>query len=284
MLITDHRDAACIDFWRGHHLSDGTLVPLPKPTSPEVYKSLIEDVYLDEAAEKVSSKIHGFLLLNQPSFPLPPPIDLLNMISENISKISHVPHHLLSFHMAFVNNALATSRRMRHQNNLSIPLVDACFFCGLYQDSLVHIFSDCQVVCEARIGFFRDLGLKLSSLSPSLPVVLPPLSLSVSDRSSISSIIPTSSSITTNSSTGSLCAVITHNTNTNCSITNSYITTSTINVTTTSTCFSTRNTTTVQVTHNTAIFLNILVLSLPNLLFLPLSLTTLRELFFRVIT
>ena len=61
MLITDHRDAACIDFWRGHHLSDGTLVPLPKPTSPEVYKSIIEDVYLNEAAEKVSLKISGFL-------------------------------------------------------------------------------------------------------------------------------------------------------------------------------------------------------------------------------
>ena len=64
------------------------------------------------------------------------------MISENMSKLSHAPQHLLSFHMSFVNNALATSRRMRQQNFLSILHVDACFFGGLYQDSIVHIFSE----------------------------------------------------------------------------------------------------------------------------------------------
>ena len=44
MFINDHRDCAAVDFWKFRHLPDGQLVP---PSSSEVYKILVENVYLD---------------------------------------------------------------------------------------------------------------------------------------------------------------------------------------------------------------------------------------------
>ena len=59
LFIKDHRDAAAVDFWRSRHLPDGTLVPPSPPTSSEVYKILVNDVYLEEAVNHCSKKIHG---------------------------------------------------------------------------------------------------------------------------------------------------------------------------------------------------------------------------------
>ena len=56
---------------------------------------------------------------------------------------------------------------MRHQNGLSIAQVESCFYCGLEQDSLVHIFSNCTVVFNARGNFFK-VWASISLLS-SLP-------------------------------------------------------------------------------------------------------------------
>src|SRR5262249_54830581 len=44
-FIADHRDAAAVDFWNGRHLPDGTLTPLPKVSSPAIYKSVVFDFY-----------------------------------------------------------------------------------------------------------------------------------------------------------------------------------------------------------------------------------------------
>ena len=64
--------------------------------------------------------------------------------------------------MALTNNALATSRRMRHQNGVLVPLVPPCFFCGHFEDSLSHIFLECRVIFLARKKFFGSMGLSLS--------------------------------------------------------------------------------------------------------------------------
>ena len=73
MHIKDHRDAAAVDFWRSRHLPDGRLVPLPAPSSTEVYKILVDDVYLDDTADQVSKKISNFLQVYQPGLPPIPP-------------------------------------------------------------------------------------------------------------------------------------------------------------------------------------------------------------------
>ena len=76
-----------------------------------------------------------------------------------------------------INNALATSRRMRHQNGIRPGDVPSCFFCGDGEDSLTHVLSECAVVCEARLRFLGLLGL-----SPG-PFTLPSLTLpAVSDQ------------------------------------------------------------------------------------------------------
>ena len=48
-FISDHRDAAAIDFWLGPHLPDGTLTPLSSVTSPAVYKAIVFDTFHDKA-------------------------------------------------------------------------------------------------------------------------------------------------------------------------------------------------------------------------------------------
>ena len=43
-LITRHRDAAAVDFWRGRHMPDGTLLPLSSPSSSCIYKAILFDL------------------------------------------------------------------------------------------------------------------------------------------------------------------------------------------------------------------------------------------------
>src|SRR6185312_13986017 len=42
-FISEHRDAAAIDFWLGRHLPDGTLTPLS--SSSAVYKAIVFDAF-----------------------------------------------------------------------------------------------------------------------------------------------------------------------------------------------------------------------------------------------
>ena len=176
MHITDHRDAAAVDFWRSRHLPTGQLLPVSPPTSPTVYKTIIKDVYLDDVISKLGLKISNFLFLNlfSPSSPLSSPSSIASSIISSLS-CSSLPSYLRFFHMSFVNNALASSRRMRHQNKLSVASVDKCFFCILEQDSIAHIFSCCVVIREARRVFFTSLGYSPSSFFYPLH---PPLSFS----------------------------------------------------------------------------------------------------------
>ena len=71
--------------------------------------------------------------------------------------------------MALTNNALASSRRMRHQNKLGKDQIEPCFFCGRFEDSLSHIYLDCVVVYLARKKFFGSLGLTFFSSATFLP-------------------------------------------------------------------------------------------------------------------
>lgn len=91
----------------------------------------------------------------------------MNLLSI-ISLLPHIsPPPFLFHHFSFINNALATSRRTRHQFKRSFSQVDPCYFCGSAQDSIVHIFADCSVVSIARGVFFRRVAL------PPPPVAFP---------------------------------------------------------------------------------------------------------------
>ena len=108
-----------------------------------------------------------------PSSPFSP-LDLFSSVSNNLASVSHAPQRFFIFQMSLLNNALATSRRMRHQNRLQVSQVEPCFFCGLGQDSIVHIFSHCPF--SARLGALF-LMASVSPFPPSLPFPPPLLPL-----------------------------------------------------------------------------------------------------------
>ena len=164
-FIRDHRDASAIDFWRDRHLEDGTLVHLPNPSSSAIYVALIRDNFLPEASTHCSSKLSSFISANQPLFLPPPPSCLLPVSSALAFAASSLPSSYLFHHFSFVNNALATSRRMRHQNLISKSDVPTCFFCALGQDSTVHLFSECLVINAARLAFLSTISLSAPFLS-----------------------------------------------------------------------------------------------------------------------
>lgn len=158
-FISDHRDAAAIDFWRDRHLPDGTLIPLPHTSSAHIYQAIVNDVFLPLCAMHCSEKIFVFISRNVSP---PPPPDCAFSIASSLAHASHTaPASFLFHHFAFVNNALATSRRTRHQFAISISDVHTCFFCYKSEDSITHIFTSCMVVSAARAAFL--------SRFPSLP-------------------------------------------------------------------------------------------------------------------
>jgi hypothetical protein len=157
-LISCHRNAAAIDFWRSRHLPNGVLVPLSKIDSSSIYKVLIRDVYLEDASKHCSEKVSRFIANTSPS---PPHPDVFQDISLNLNSIS-LPPFLIMHHFNLLNNSLATSRRMRHQNKISIDKVEHCFFCGRGQDSLVHIYCECFVINRARFSFFNACTIDFS--------------------------------------------------------------------------------------------------------------------------
>ena len=100
-----------------------------------------------------------------PAPPPLPPVALLATVADNLASVSFARPGLLSHQMALVNNALASERRMRHQNKLRVDQVARCFYCGLGEDSITHIYAHCPVIIEARGVFFGSKDLPLSSLS-----------------------------------------------------------------------------------------------------------------------
>ena len=169
MRISLHRDSAAVDLFRSRHLPDGTIVPLSPPTSAEAYKVIVEDVYLEDAVKHCNKKLSNFLSVNfaaAPSLPsiISPTASLFDSISSNLRKVAHAPQRLLFHHMALVSNALATSRRRRHQDKLEPSEVAVCFYCGSGQDSLVHLYCYCPIVFAARKAFLAQLGLPLGQV------------------------------------------------------------------------------------------------------------------------
>ena len=174
--ISKHRDAAAIDYWRGRHLEDGTLIPIGTPKSTAVYRSIVADVFLEEATNHDRKKVFASLTSHQPFTDSEDA--LFDAIVSNITNAKGVPPFVRFHQFTLIHNALATSRRMRHQNKLSLDQVPPCFFCGTEQDSLTHIYSSCVVVRTARAAFLSSLApscvLPLSLLSSFLFGVPPP--------------------------------------------------------------------------------------------------------------
>ena len=158
-LITKHRDAAAVDFWRGHHLPDGTLVPLSSSSSSSLYDIILFDVFFDLSASHLANKLHTTL---SPYTPSPPdPLSLLFSLSSALFSLSSVPPFLIFHHIYLINNALPTSRRTRHQLSIPLSSVSSCFFCGEYEDSYKHIYSSCYIISRARTLFLSSLRLPL---------------------------------------------------------------------------------------------------------------------------
>ena len=150
-------------------MPDGSLIPLSSPHSPAVSTSLIKDVFVEDAVSHASVKISAFLLelpapapSPDPAAPVSPrpvlPYDPFPPISAALKANKKAPVSLLLHHIALVFNALATERRMRHQNNIAVDLVPVCFFCGLAQDSIRHIYAECAIVKLARRRFLDSLS------------------------------------------------------------------------------------------------------------------------------
>ena len=198
-IISRHRDAAAVDFWRGYHNPDGSLIPLNVVKSTDIYKIIIRDVYYEDVLLHYGSKYQLFMGVS-PHSSLSP-ASLFQAISDNL-RASRVPPFLSLFFFKFINNALPSSRRCRHIHHISIQDVARCFFCHSDQDSVAHIFSACVVISLARIRFFSSLSLSLSpllSLTSPPPSPLPPSSvvrphLFPSLRSFLASLSPSSSS------------------------------------------------------------------------------------------
>jgi ribonuclease HI/exonuclease III len=168
-LIRRHRDAAAYDVWRSRHLEDGTLLPFPDAKSAKIYKIVIQDVYVENVEQHYSNKFHK--LISSASNISLSPTDVFRSISDNMCSFS-APSFLLFHHFYLINNSLPTSRRLRHISNTQIDLVSKCFYCGLGQDSLVHIYSACKIVNRARFNFFMSLSLDYAPFSP-LPASFP---------------------------------------------------------------------------------------------------------------
>ena len=178
-IISRHRDAAAIDFWRSRHLPDGTLIPLSDLSSAEIYKIIIHDVYYEDTAIHCGGKFAKYIA---PSSSLISPFDFVSSISSRLHA-SRAPNFLLLHHFSLINNALPTSRRLRHLSHTTVDNVALCFFCGRGQDSISHIYGDCVVISNARFVFFKKFDLDLSpfflfslvpspsasSVSPSFP-------------------------------------------------------------------------------------------------------------------
>jgi hypothetical protein len=117
------------------------LVPLATLTSPAIYQAVIEDVFLQKAISHCGTKLVSFLETNLPATPPPPP-DCIESVSKALSIASRsCPPSFLFHHLSLTSNALATSRRMRHQNKVSITEVSLLWFRSRFVGSYLRVLS-----------------------------------------------------------------------------------------------------------------------------------------------
>ena len=157
--IIDHRNAAAVDFWRGKHSDDGTLARISDFSSPAIYNSLIEDEYLVSTSQHIGEKVRSFIL-KKSSTTAPDLEDCISILAHNMAVAKRVPRSLLVFHFTLINNAVATARRKRHQDDSKIADVAKCSFCDLEGESTDHWIERCAVVRKARSQFLARKGIK----------------------------------------------------------------------------------------------------------------------------
>ncbi len=142
-------------------------------SSPKIYNSLVDDVYVGDLVDYYSLKFSSSFKLSLSHLS---PHDIFQCISDNMNSVS-APPFLLFHHFRLLHNALPTSRRIRHFSGTHVADVACCFFCGKDQDSIIHILSSCAVVNRARVLFLNKLSLDTSLFdSLSSPSCFPPRS------------------------------------------------------------------------------------------------------------
>jgi len=152
MFIIAHRNGAAHDL---SMLCEGPH----KRESPKVYQSVIKGYFLPIANSKWNDKLQKHV---------PSPTPLLPTISTNLLAVRSLPAYLSAFFLSFLSNALPTSRRRRHALGISKDQVPDCLLCGKGEDSIAHIYSQCEVATAASPIFFSLVSLPLSSAPTSL--------------------------------------------------------------------------------------------------------------------
>ena len=62
-------------------------------------------------------------------------------IIRNVVSVKFIPTTYRFFQFSLINNALATSRRKRHQVGRTVAEVAKCYYCGIGEDSVAHLFE-----------------------------------------------------------------------------------------------------------------------------------------------
>ena len=156
--ISNHRDAAAVDFWRGRHAFDGTLIPLSDFSSPFLYNSLVEDEYLDTAMNHTGNKISKFLA-RKSLFAATDAEGCMLALAHNMALARKVPRPYTVYHFTLVNNAVATERRKRHQFGVERQRVAFCSYCGTDDESIEHWLERCGIIRRARASLFARIGI-----------------------------------------------------------------------------------------------------------------------------
>lgn len=143
-FIVDHRNAAAKDFISGYH----GATPACDLKSPDIYRTLVAQTYLPEASQLMEEKItrllsHCVVTSDWESS--------MTLICNRLKQCKNLPAQARFNQFALLCNALATSRRTIHQRGITKEATERCFLCGTGEDSLVHLFDQCQVVANARI-------------------------------------------------------------------------------------------------------------------------------------
>ena len=73
--------------------------------------------------------------------------------------LKKVPSYLSVFLLRLMSNALPSFRRLRHQMGCSRAQVRNCYYCGLGDDAISHMFDHCTVVRLAFLIYFRRCGV-----------------------------------------------------------------------------------------------------------------------------
>ena len=177
--ISNHRDAAAVDFWRGRHAFDGTLIPLSDFSSPFLYNSLVEDEYLDTAMNHTGNKISKFLA-RKSLFAATDAEGCMLALAHNMALARKVPRPYTVYHFTLVNNAVATERRKRHQFGVERQRVAFCRTVALMMSPLNTGWNGVALSGERgplfSPGSESPMGpRKIHSLSLTLCLIISPL-------------------------------------------------------------------------------------------------------------